>query len=195
MGAGNGKPVLRDEDISVLVKSSGLSEDEVRTTFSTFIKEHPDGKFTKKEFSEMMGKAMPKKDAKKMETHVYRMYDTDGNGGIDFTEFMILFHIMDDGTPEQVLGRIFRVFDVNGDGVITSEEMKRIIKDMYGMIKLQNQDLANEEDLAKVVFQEMDKNKDGKVTCQEFISACLGREEISKLLAINIIDIFVTDDK
>ena len=30
---------------------------------------------------------------------------------------------------------------------------------MYGMIKLQNQDLANEEDLAKVVFQEMDKNK------------------------------------
>ena len=33
---------------------------------------------------------------------LFRMYDTDGKGGIDFTEFMILFHIMDDGTPEQV---------------------------------------------------------------------------------------------
>ena len=30
------------------------------------------------------------------------MYDTDGSGSIDFAEFMILFHIMDDGTPEEV---------------------------------------------------------------------------------------------
>ena len=30
------------------------------------------------------------------------MYDIDGNGTIEFTEFMILFHIMSDGTPEEV---------------------------------------------------------------------------------------------
>ena len=30
------------------------------------------------------------------------MYDTDGSGTIDFTEFMILFHIMNDGTPDEV---------------------------------------------------------------------------------------------
>ena len=33
---------------------------------------------------------------------LFRMYDTDGSGTIDFTEFMILFHIMNDGTPEEV---------------------------------------------------------------------------------------------
>ena len=33
------------------------------------------------------------------------------------------------------------------------------MKDMYDMIKLQNEDLAKEEDLAKVVFEEMDKDK------------------------------------
>ena len=32
-----------------------------------------------------------------------RMYDTDGSGSIDFTEFMILFHIMSDGTPDEVI--------------------------------------------------------------------------------------------
>ena len=31
------------------------------------------------------------------------MYDTDGSGGIDFTEFMIMFHIMSDGTPDEVI--------------------------------------------------------------------------------------------
>ena len=31
------------------------------------------------------------------------MYDTDGSGSIDFTEFMIVFHIMSDGTPDEVI--------------------------------------------------------------------------------------------
>ena len=72
MGAGNGKPVLRDEDVNILTKSSGLTEQQVRETFDTFIVEHPDGKFDKKEFSAMMQKALPKKDALKMEKHIFR---------------------------------------------------------------------------------------------------------------------------
>ena len=72
MGAGNGKPVLRDEDVKILTKSSGLSEQQVKETFDSFIMEHPDGKFDKKEFSAMMKKALPKKDAVKMEKHIFR---------------------------------------------------------------------------------------------------------------------------
>ena len=56
------------------------------------------------------------------------MYDTDGSGYIDFTEFMVVFHILNDGTPEEVMSKIFRVFDLNGDGVITAAEMNKIIK-------------------------------------------------------------------
>ena len=72
MGAGNGKPVLRDEDVNILTRSSGLTDQQVRETFDTFIVEHPDGKFDKKEFSAMMQKALPKKDALKMEKHIFR---------------------------------------------------------------------------------------------------------------------------
>ena len=36
MGSKNGKPVLRDEDVEDLVKSSGLSEDEV-IMYSTYV--------------------------------------------------------------------------------------------------------------------------------------------------------------
>ena len=72
MGAGNGKPVLRDEDVSILTKSSGLTETQVRDTFKSFIASNPDGKFDKKEFSAMMQKALPKKDALKMEKHIFR---------------------------------------------------------------------------------------------------------------------------
>ena len=141
-----------------------------------------------------MTKAVPKKDATKMEKHVFRMYDSDKDGFIDFTEFMLVFHIMSDGTVEEVLTKIFRVFDVNGDGVISTKEMNKLIKDMYGLLKTEDPNIAAENMIAMTAFAEMDKNKDGKVTKEEFVGACLEQQEISKMLALKIVDIFVEED-
>jgi len=194
MGSSNGKPVLRPEDIAALAKSSGLDETQVKQSFDAFVTEHPDGKMKPKDFREMMAKALPKKDASKMEKHVFRIYDSNNDGYIDFTEFMLIFFIMSDGSPEEVLTKIFRVFDVNSDGSITQKEMTKLIKDMYGLLKEEDPNLAAKDLIAKTAFAEMDKDQDGKVTNAEFISACLGQEEFSKMLALKVIDIFVEDD-
>ena len=123
---------------------------------------------------------------------------------------------MNDGTPEEVMSKIFRVFDLNGDGVITAGEMNKIIKvehdpdvcrptlpslisvvlkDMYGLLKTENPHLEAEKLLSKSAFTEMDKNQDGRITQEEFIKACLGQEEISRILALKIIDIFCEEDQ
>ena len=34
-------------------------------------------------------KALPSRDAKKMMHHIFRLYDTNGDGTIDFVEFMV----------------------------------------------------------------------------------------------------------
>merc|ERR1711951_30477 len=195
MGSSNGKPVLRDEDVAALAKSSGLDEAQVKQAFDNFVTEHPNGKMKPKDFREMMEKALPGKDAKKMEKHVFRIYDTNNDGYIDFPEFMIVFYIMSDGTPEEVLGKIFRVFDVNSDDSITKKEMQRLIKDMYGLLNNDNPEQASEKFIATSAFAEMDKDADGKITKEEFISACLGQEQFSKMLALKIIDIFVDEDE
>merc|ERR1712183_1015609 len=195
MGSSNGKPVLRPGDISALAKSSGLDEDQVKQAFDSFIAEHPDGHMKPKDFWEMMQKALPKKDASKMERHVFRIYDSNNDGYIDFTEFMLIFFIMSDGSPEEVLTKIFRVFDVNSDGSITLTEMTKLIKDMYGLLKEEDPNIAAKDLVAKSAFAEMDKNMDGKVTIAEFIEACLGQEAFSKMLALKVIDIFVEDDE
>ena len=147
-----------------------------------------------KDFREMMAKALPGKNANKMEKHIFRIYDSNNDGYIDFTEFMLIYYVMGDGTPQEVLTKIFRVFDCNSDGTISMAEMTKLIKDMYGLLKTEDPSLAAKGMLAKTAFAEMDKNQDGKVTCQEFISACLAQEEFSKMLTLKIIDIFVEDD-
>ena len=194
MGSSSGTPVLRPGDIAALAKSSGLDETQVKQSFDAFVQEHPDGKMRPKDFREMMSKALPKKDAGKMEKHVFRIYDTNNDGYIDFTEFMLIFFIMSDGKPAEVLTSIFRMFDVNSDGTITQKEMTKLIKDMYGLLKEDDPSLAARDLVAKSAFAEMDADQDGKVTSAEFIAACLGQEEFSKMLALKVIDIFVEDD-
>ena len=138
--------------------------------------------------------ALPGQDATRMQKHIFRCYDENENGYIDFVEFMLIFHIMSDGTPEEVLEKIFRVFDVNSDGTINKKEMQRLIKDMYGLIKADDPEAESKDLMAKSAFAEMDKDADGKITCSEFTTACLSQEKISKMLALKVIDIFVEED-
>ena len=70
-----------------------------------------------------------------------------------------------------------------------------ILKDMYGLLKTENPDLEAEKLLSKSAFTEMDKNEDGMITQEEFIKACLGQKEISRILALKIIDIFCEEDQ
>ena len=101
---------------------------------------------------------------------------------------------MSEGAPEEVLTKIFRVFDVNGDGVISIKEMNKLIKDMYGLLKTEDPNIAAKNMIAKTAFAEMDKNEDGQVSKEEFVKACMGQEQISKMITLKIVDIFVDDE-
>merc|ERR1739849_8568 len=100
---------------------------------------------------------------------------SNNDGYIDFVEFMLIFHIMSDGT-------------------INKKGMQRLIKDMYGLIKADDPEAESKDLMAKSAFAEMDKDADGKITCSEFTTACLSQEKISKMLALKVIDIFVEED-
>lgn len=190
MGSSNGKPVLRDDDVEAIMKTSGMSEDQVRRDFKIFVKQYPTGAMKPTVFKQMVYKMLPITEAEKMESHVLRVYDENNDGVVDFTEFMVMYYIMTDGTPEEVLIKIFRIFDVNSDGVISNAEMVKLITDMYGMLKKEDPNIHAKELVAKNAFLEMDTNQDGVVSLEEFLSACLGQSELCQLLALKAIEIF-----
>ena len=191
MGSKNGKPVLRDDDVVTLVRTSSMSEQEVREAFDSFVAEHPNGKMKPKDFRQVMSAALPKKDAAKMEKHVFRIYDANNDGHVDFVEFMVVYTIMAGGTHEEGLAKIFRLFDVNSDGVISKKEMARLVKDMYGLLKREDPNVAAKDLIAKSAFAEMDQDEDGKVSLAEFTTACLAEKDFSSLLSTTALDIFL----
>ena len=139
---------------------------------------------------------LPNRDTtSQLESHIFRMYDSNGDGYVDFREFMIVLYVMSHGTPEENLKKIFQVFDINNDGTVSQKELDRVVKDLFQSFKKTKDDadeiVNNEENLAKEAFKEMDVNIDGKITQEEFIHACLSRETLSTMLALKVIDLFL----
>ena len=47
--------------------------------------------------------------------------------------------------------------------------MKKLVKDIYGLLKTENPGIAADTMLARTAFEEMDKDADGKVSQEEFV--------------------------
>ena len=85
----------------------------------------PDGELTKAQFVEMYNRIFPGGCADKFSEIIFRTFDTDRSGTIDFREFMLALHATSNGTPEEKLAWAFRMYDVDGNGSIDFNEMKR----------------------------------------------------------------------
>ncbi|XP_028395933.1 neo-calmodulin-like [Dendronephthya gigantea] len=86
--------------------------------------------------------------------------DADGNGEVDFDEFLILMKKqMQHMDPEDELRELFQVFDMNSDGKISAMEVQTIMSK-------QGESINNEE--LKEIIREADLDGDGYIDFQEF---------------------------
>merc|ERR1711988_504764 len=194
MGCVHATTILTNEDLEFIAKNTALTKVQVESRYQNFLKLHPDGRISRKSFHSMMKECYPGADTEKLEKHIFRMYDTNKDGHIDFREFMIVLYIMSNGTPQENLKQIFRVFDINNDGFISLKELQRIVKDLFHLINEENADEASQELLAQSAFNEMDENHDGQVSEEEFIEACMSQKKFSTMLTLKIIDVFVSSE-
>jgi len=190
-----GKPILMSqESINYVVQKTDFTRVDVEQYYANFIKEHPDGKIDKKGFRRFMKKGFPSENIEKLEKHIFRIYDANNNGTIEFREFMIVLTIMTTGTPQENLEQIFRFFDPNNDGTISKEELYQVVKDLQSLSNNCQLPKAGDKSLAEKAFKEMDKDGDSKITKEEFVRACQNNEKITSLLTLKIIEIFEPDE-
>ena len=69
----------------------------------------------------------PESDASPFAEKVFRAYDTDGNGVINFREFLCALSVTTRGSAEEKLGWSFNLYDADGDGYISRKEATDIL--------------------------------------------------------------------
>jgi calmodulin len=145
-----------------------LTEDKIaefREAFEIFDKNR-DGYITIKELGEIM-KNLGQTPTEAELTDMINEVDIDGNGNIDFKEFLgLMARKMRDSDTEEELIEAFKVFDRDGNGLISATELKHV------MVSL-GEKITDEE--VDEMIKEADIDGDGYINYEEFVRMIINK--------------------
>ena len=175
-------------DIKDLKKESKYTTSELKRWYQNFKKMYPEGYIDKLRFKNLYCKTYPAGDASSMADQVFRVFDENRDGKVDFREIVIGLGVGSRGTVVEKMNLMFSLYDINGDGYIKRDEMLVIVKSMVKMISHnasssvgcfgEFQTSKYEAKARKQVdemFKEMDINDDGLISLEEFLA--LGKRD------------------
>uniref|UniRef100_A0A0D9Y176 EF-hand domain-containing protein n=1 Tax=Leersia perrieri TaxID=77586 RepID=A0A0D9Y176_9ORYZ len=143
---------------------------ELREAFSFFDKDG-DGCITLEELDTVV-RSLGQNPTREELAEMIRDVDADGNGTIEFAEFLALMarkkkassssssHVEEEDDADEELREAFKVFDKDQDGLISAAELRHV------MISL-GEKLSDEE--VEQMIREADLDGDGQVNFDEFV--------------------------
>merc|ERR1711953_709184 len=188
MGNTAARQRLKAQDFAYISRNTAfLSRDIVSDYYTELMSRCPDGKMEPEEFKKIFRLAFPERPEDKLElltTKVANVEKTDGK--IPLHTIGMLLYLFCDGKTEDNLGQMFNLFDEDGNGTISIEELLN----MMGFFIEIGMDTGS-VDMAKTmaeVFQKGDANKDEKLNKQEFINGMTNHPTMAKILSVKTID-------
>ena len=132
---------------------------EFKEAFNFFDKDC-DGFITTKEL-EIVMRSLGHNPTQEEIDELIKLYDKDESGTIDLDEFIDLMNNkLKEQQEEQVLLESFQLFDRDGDGLISVEDLKYVFKAIGEKL---------EEELINQLKQQGCVDQDGNITYQEFV--------------------------
>ncbi|XP_072026684.1 Kv channel-interacting protein 4-like isoform X5 [Amphiura filiformis] len=182
----------KPEGLDQLCRATKFTKKELQLMYRGFKQECPSGLVNEDTFKDIYAQFFPQGgkssyDSSHYAHYVFNSFDTDHNGSITFEEFVTGLSVLSRGTLHEKLNWAFNLYDINGDGFITRDEMLLIVQSIYDMMGKYSEptleDVTPQEHVERV-FLKMDLNKDGMVTIDEFIESCRRDETITKSMHV-----------
>lgn len=195
MGCGKSKQGYRltREDLDYLKANSHFEEKIIKEWYKRFKQECPSDQMSQEKFNDMYKMFFPGGNAEQFCEHVFKTFDADNTGYLDFKDFILAIDMTNAGTAEEKLKVAFKMYDIDGNGELDLDEMIKIVQDIYAMQRVYSKLGANiekptksAEELAEDIFTQIDVDGDGTLTEEEFLTGCIEDDKLFKMLVPNV---------
>lgn len=146
-----------------------LSESQIKGLRETFtaLDANGDGLLTLKELRDALGQSGLTKTNSDLQS-IMEGVDADGSGVIDYTEFLAATLDTRSYLSEDICWTAFSVFDLDGDGKITQEELRQVLD--QGQVE----EVVGHQN-ASQILKDIDRNGDGTIDFEEFMAMMRAR--------------------
>lgn len=126
--------------------------------------------------------SLPELQQNPLVQRVIEIFDDDGNGEVDFKEFIQgVSQFSVKGDKDTKLRFAFRIYDIDNDGYISNGELFQVLKMMVG-------NNLKETQLQQIVDKTIlfaDKDGDGKINFEEFCDV-VGNTDVHKKMVVDV---------
>merc|ERR1712244_72184 len=123
--------------------------------------------------------SLPELQQNPLVQRVIEIFDDDGNGEVDFKEFIQgVSQFSVKGDKNSKLRFAFRIYDIDNDGYISNGELFQVLKMMVGS----NLKETQLQQIVDKTIMYADKDGDGKINFQEFCAVVEGMNIHEKLV-------------
>ncbi|XP_016338792.1 guanylyl cyclase inhibitory protein-like [Sinocyclocheilus anshuiensis] len=166
-------------------RKGGTYVSELYECFRKFLNECPSGLITLHEFRRHFCNGTAGKESVEYAEQIFRTLDNNGDGVVDFREYVTAISMLIEGTTVEKLRWSFKLYDKDKDGAITRSEMLEIMQAVYKMSVaacLTKPDPLTAEECTNRIFVRLDKDNNAIISQEEFIEGALNDEWIREML-------------
>lgn len=178
---GKNQSKIPPAELKDLLARTRFTEGELKEWYNGFKRDCPDGRLTLAQFTTIYSEFYGTHEAKKFAEHLFRTFDVNQDGRIDFREFICSLSITTRGSFDEKLRWAFDVYDIDGNGVISLNEVLAIVQSINRMMGYINDKNASQERILNV-FKNFDKNHDQMLSLEEFIDGAKRDTTFVKML-------------
>ncbi|XP_055076679.2 recoverin 3 [Misgurnus anguillicaudatus] len=144
------KSALPKETLEDLKENTRFTEAEILQWYENYQKQCPSGRITLGQFVEIYVRFFPDSDAKSYAQHVFRSFDTNDDGTLDFKEYIVALHMTSTGKTTLKLEWAFTLFDVDKSGYVSKSEVAELSEAIFKLIpKEKHAELPSDENTAE----------------------------------------------